>query len=130
MAGTSHRPSKTCPSFSWMPLPQRTTRDMRSLQPLLLRDQQVRSKIQKTKTLLKSRWITTNQKYHQTTLLSLLCPQDTPEPAIKSANQQDFHMQRITAKPGPIWHLVPLRPPSISQPPSICINRRPTRWLS
>ena len=55
--------SKTCPSFSPMSLPQRMTSNLRSFQPLLLRNQQVRSKIRKPKALLKSRWTATNQKY-------------------------------------------------------------------
>ena len=100
MAGTSHRPSKTCPNFSQMPLPQRTTNNLRNLQPLLLRIEQVRSKIRKHKTLLQSRWITTNREHRQTTLLSLLRPRDTPEPVIRSTDQPGLHMQHITAK---IW---------------------------
>ena len=97
-----------CPgNFSQMPMPQRMTNNLRNLRPILLRIQQVRSNSRKPMTLLKSRWITTNQQHRQMTLLSLLRPQDTPEPVIRSADQPSSHMQHITAKPWPTLASVP-----------------------
>ena len=107
MAGTSHWPSKTCPNFSWMPLPQRTTNNLSNLGPLLLRIQLVRSNIRNPKTLFKSRWINTNQQHRQTTLLSLLCPQDTPKLVIRSADQPGSRMQHITANTWPKLASIP-----------------------
>ena len=84
-----------------MPLPQRTIVNPNNLQPLLRRSQQVRSKIRRRKTLLTSRWSTTNRKHHRTTLPSSLHPQDIHEPAVRSTDQPGLHMQHITANTWP-----------------------------
>ena len=104
MAGTSHRPFKTCLSFSWMSLPWKWKKiiNLRIRQSLLLRIQQVRSIIRQPKTLFKPRWTTTSQKDPQTTHQSLSRPQDTPKLATKSADQQGLLMRFTTAKPWPI----------------------------
>ena len=101
MAGTSHRPFKTCLSFSQMSLPWKKIINLRSRQSLLLRSQQIRSIIRRPKTLFKPRWTTTSQKNPQTIHQSLLRPRDTHEPAAKSADRLGLLMQLTTAKPWP-----------------------------
>ena len=83
-----------------MPLPQQMVINLKNLQPLQRRSQQVWPKLRKCKTLFKARWSTTNRKHHQTNLLSSLHPWDIYEPAIRFATQPGLHMQPITAN---IW---------------------------
>ena len=53
------------------------------------------------KTLFKPKWMTISLKNPPTTHQSLSRPQDTPEPAAKSADQPGLLMQLTTAKPWP-----------------------------
>ena len=114
-AGTSHRHSKTCPNFSRMPLPQRTAVNLKNLQPLLWWSQQVKWKIRRRKTLLKSKGSTTNRKHRRTTLMSLLRPLDIPEPVARSADRPGLRMQPITAN---TW-------PKLASSPSLTFTRLP-----
>ena len=101
MAGTSHRPSKTCLSFFRMSQILKKIINLRIHPFLLLRSQQIRSIIRQPKTLFKPKWMTTSQKNTPTTHQSLLCPWDTPELAAKSTDRPGLLMQLTTAKPWP-----------------------------
>ena len=101
MAGTSHRPFKTCLSFSRMSLPWKKIINLRSRQSLLLRSQQIRSIIRRPKTLFKPKWPTTSQMNPPTTHRSLSCPWDTHELAAKSIDWPGLLMLLTTAKPWP-----------------------------
>ena len=74
---------------------------MRSRQPLLLRSHQATSIIRQPKTMLMSRWTSTNQKNPQTTHQSSSHPQDMPKLATKSADRPGLLMWHINAKTWP-----------------------------
>ena len=101
MAGTSHRPSKTCLSFFRMSQPMKKIINLRICPSLLLRSQQIRSIISCPKTLFKPKWMTTSQKNPPITHQSLLHPRDTPKSATKSTDRQGLLMRLTTAKPWP-----------------------------
>ena len=101
MAGTSHRPSKTCLSFLRMSQPAEEDHPPEDSSIPPAEESQIRSIIRLPKTLFKPKWMTTSQKSPPTIHQSLSCPWDTPEPAAKSADQPGLLMQLTTAKPWP-----------------------------